>query len=36
VEKGATWNLTGDSTVDTLVNHGKINLKGHKLTVLEK
>lgn len=36
VEKGATWNLTGDSTVDTLVNHGKINLRGHKLTVLGK
>lgn len=36
VEKGATWNLTGDSTVDTLVNHGKINLQGHKLTVLGK
>ena len=36
VEKGATWNLTGDSTVDTLVNHGKINLKGHTLTVKNK
>lgn len=36
VEKGATWNLTGDSTVTTLVNHGKVNLRGHKLTVLGK
>lgn len=34
IEKGATWNLTGDSTVTTLENHGKINTNGHTLTVL--
>ncbi|MDD6570081.1 MAG: hypothetical protein PUE93_05325, partial [Acidaminococcus sp.] len=36
VAKGATWELTGDSTVTTLQNQGKIRTNGHKLTVLEK
>lgn len=36
VAKGATWELTGDSTVTTLQNQGKIKTNGHKLTVLKK
>lgn len=36
VAKGATWELTGDSTVTTLQNQGKIRTNGHKLTVLGK
>lgn len=36
IEKGATWNMTGDSTVHTLHNEGKIVTNGHTLTVLKK
>ena len=36
VTKGATWELTGDSTVTTLQNQGKIKKNGHKLTVMQK
>lgn len=36
IEKGATWNLTADSTVTTLHNNGKIVTNGHTLTVLKK
>lgn len=36
VAKGATWELTGDSTVTTLQNQGRIKTNGHKLTVLKK
>lgn len=36
IAKGAQWDLTGDSTVTTLDNKGKINLHGYKLTVLKK
>ncbi|WP_288269924.1 hypothetical protein [Dialister succinatiphilus] len=36
IEKGATWNMTGDSTVYTLRNEGKIVTNGHTLTVLKK
>lgn len=34
VEKGAVWNLTEDSVVTQLTNHGIINTNGHTLTVL--
>jgi hypothetical protein len=36
IEKGATWELTGDSTVTELTNHGTIHTNGHELTVLSK
>lgn len=36
IEKGATWNMTADSTVHTLYNEGKIVTNGHTLTVLKK
>lgn len=36
IEKGATWNMTADSTVRTLHNEGKIVTNGHTLTVLKK
>lgn len=36
IEKGATWNMTADSTVTTLHNEGKIVTNGHTLTVLKK
>lgn len=36
IEKGATWNMTTDSTVHTLHNEGKIVTNGHTLTVLKK
>lgn len=36
IEKGATWNMTGDSTVHTLCSEGKIVTNGHTLTVLKK
>lgn len=36
IEKGATWNMTADSTVHTLHNEGKIVTNGHTLTVLKK
>ena len=36
IAKGAQWDLTGDSTVTTLDNKGKINTHGYKLTVLKK
>lgn len=36
IEKGATWNMTADSTVHTLRNEGKIVTNGHTLTVLKK
>lgn len=36
IEKGATWNMTADSTVYTLHNEGKIVTNGHTLTVLKK
>lgn len=36
IEKGATWNMTVDSTVRTLRNEGKIVTNGHTLTVLKK
>lgn len=35
IAKGATWNLTADSTVTTLNNKGTINRNGHKLTILK-
>jgi hypothetical protein len=35
INKGAVWNLTGDSTVTTLQNNGTIHRNGHKLVVLE-
>lgn len=36
IEKGATWNMTADSTVTTLHSEGKIVTNGHTLTVLKK
>ena len=36
VAKGATWELTGDSTVTILQNQGKVKKNGYKLTVLSK
>lgn len=33
VEKGAVWDLTEDSVVTQLVNHGTIHKNGHTLTV---
>lgn len=36
IEKGATWNMTADSTVHTLRSEGKIVTNGHILTVLKK
>lgn len=36
IEKGATWNMTADSTVHTLRNEGKIVTNGHTLIVLKK
>ena len=36
LEKGATWNMTRDSTVYTLHNEGKIVTNGYTLTVLKK
>lgn len=36
IEKGATWNMTADSTVHTLHSEGKIVTNGHTLTVLKK
>ena len=33
IEEGSTWNLTGDSNITSLENHGKINLNGFKLYV---
>lgn len=36
IEKGATWTMTGDSTVHTLHSEGKIVTNGHTLTVLKK
>lgn len=36
IAKGAQWDLTGDSTVTTLDNKGKINTHGYRLTVLKK
>lgn len=33
VEKGAVWELTGDSTVTTLTNEGTIIKNGHKLII---
>lgn len=36
IEKGATWNMTADSTVRTLHNEGKIVTNCHTLTVLKK
>lgn len=36
IEKGATWNMTADSTVRTLRSEGKIVTNGHTLTVLKK
>lgn len=36
IEKGATWNMTADSTVTTLRSEGKIVTNGHTLTVLKK
>ncbi len=35
IDKDSVWNLTGDSTVTTLSNHGRINKNGHTLTVLK-
>lgn len=35
VEEGATWNLTGDVTLTSLVNHGKINFNGHTITLAD-
>lgn len=36
IEKGATWNMTADSTVYTLHSEGKIVTNGYTLTVLKK
>ena len=36
IEKGATWNMTADSTVHNLHSEGKIVTNGHTLTVLKK
>lgn len=36
IEKGATWNMTADSTVHTLHSEGKIVTNGHTLIVLKK
>lgn len=33
IEKGSTWNLTGDATVSSLTCKGKINFNGHKITL---
>lgn len=30
---GAVWNLTGDCTITSLVNHGMINFNGHTITL---
>ena len=33
IDSGSTWTLTGDSSVSSLENAGKIDLNGHKLLV---
>ena len=33
IDSGSTWTLTGDSSVSSLENSGKIDLNGHKLLV---
>lgn len=32
---GAVWNLTGDCTITSLVNHGTINFNGHTITLAD-
>ena len=36
VNEGATWNLTANTTISTLVNNGTINLNGYTLTYASK
>lgn len=31
----AVWNLTGDCTITSLVNHGTINFNGHMITLAD-
>lgn len=35
IEKGSTWNLTGDATISSLTCKGKINFNGHKITLAD-
>lgn len=35
IEKGSVWNLTGDCTVTSVTNKGKINFNGHKITLAD-
>ena len=35
IESGAVWNLTGDCTITSLVNHGTINFNGHTITLAD-
>lgn len=35
IEKGSTWNLTGDCTLSTLTNNGTINFNGHTITLAD-
>ena len=35
IESGAVWNLTGDCTITSLVNHGAINFNGHTITLAD-
>ena len=31
----AVWNLTGDCTITSLTNNGKINFSGHSITLAD-
>lgn len=35
IKSGCTWNLTGDCTIISLKNNGKINFNGHKITLAD-
>ncbi len=35
VEKGSTWNLTGDCTLTSLDNQGTIHFNGHTITLAD-
>ena len=35
IESDAVWNLTGDCTITSLVNHGTINFNGHTITLAD-
>ena len=35
IESGCTWTLTGDCTITSLTNNGKINFNGHTITLAD-